>query len=186
MVKLNKLITFCITSIVLVSCASKPPLSLQLPLEKNQQPISLDFPELKSSLGRTVRWGGIIIETKNNKNNTQVTILGYPLDNQARPNTIIQNDSRRFIATFESFIEPNSYSKDREITIVGTLSQIEEGKIGEFDYEYPVVTVDNHVLWPKRTYYDDRYRSDYYYGYGYYGFYGYPYWGHYYGHHPHH
>ena len=187
MVKLNKIIALNIISLVLVSilasCASTPPLNLQLP--ETEKTISLYSNDLSQSLGQTVRWGGIIIETINNKDTSEIIILAYPLDNEARPSIYSHNSARRFIANFNYFIEPNTYTEKREITVIGKLDRIEEGEIGEFNYKYPVILVENHVLWPTRSSYDSDpyYYDDYYRGYGYYPYYYPYYWG--YGRHHH-
>ncbi len=162
MVKLNKII-IVLTALVLTSCAaSKPPLILQV--DKTQALTPLEQADLKSALGHTVRWGGTILEIINKKDFSQIIILGYPLDNQARPIYYGRNGTRRFIANFSNFIEPNTYTKNREITIIGKLEGIEQSKIGEFDYEFPVITVEKHLLWPTRSYYDyDPYYNDNYY-----------------------
>jgi len=187
MKKLNKIVAFCISIMVVASCATRPPSILQLP--NNGLSISPDSGFLAQSIGQTVRWGGTILETKNNKDSTQVTILAYPLNQQARPNLYRQNGTKRFIANFNYFIEPSTYTSKREITIIGKLDHIEQSKVGEFDYKFPVITVEKHVLWPEQSKYerDPYYYDDYYFMYGY-GYGRYPfYWDygrhhHYYGH----
>ncbi len=189
-VKITSLYSIALILIlVLTSCAiSKPPSMLQLP--DSAPLVPLQSTDLKPFIGETVRWGGTIIETKNGKDSSQIIILGYPLDEQARPKTQSRTNTRRFIASFKQFIEPNTYVNKTEITVIGKLDRIEESKIGEFNYEYPVVAVESHFLWRKSDVYGDGpYRYDSYYPYyGYYPYYNpyyYPlYWG-YGGHHLH-
>jgi len=182
--KLNTIMAFCITALILSSCASKPPLVLQLP--ESEQSVSLNASDLKQSIGKTVRWGGTIIETKNNKDSTQIIILGYPLDSQARPNTYAQN-SRRFIANFNYFLEPDTYTDKRKITVIGKLDRLEDSKIGDFNYEYPVVSVEKHAIWSTSRFYeyDPYYYNHYNYRYSYSPYY-YPYFWDYNRHHYHH
>ncbi|VAW97318.1 hypothetical protein MNBD_GAMMA22-2274 [hydrothermal vent metagenome] len=163
MIKLKSLAIFVIslTFLILTSCAAKPPLILQLDNEQVVTPLSQV--DIESSLGQTVRWGGTIIETINKKDYSQIIILAYPLDNEARPINFERDGTRRFIAKFDYFIEPNTYSKDREITIIGKLDRIEQSKVGEFDYEFPIITVEKHLLWPIRSNYDPYYNDNYYY-----------------------
>ncbi len=169
---LKKLIILAISSLLLVSCAAnKPPQILQIP--ESTQTLALNSVNLQNAIGQTVRWGGTIIETINNKDSAQVIILGYPLDSQARPSTYRQNSTRRFIANFKHFIEPGDYSEKREITIIGQLAGIEQNKVGDFNYEYPVVTVEKHALWEKQTY---GYNSYYDYNYHWSDYYPYNYW----------
>lgn len=172
---LARIVILCITTLTLASCASEPPLILQLP--EAETTVSLNNPELKSAIGQTVRWGGIILEVINKKDSSQLIILGYPLTSQARPNTYSQAGIRRFIANFNHFIEPNNYTKNSEITIIGKLERIEESKVGEFNYEYPVVSVEKHSLWINSGYYDPYYYNGYNQWYGYSPHYYYPtYW----------
>lgn len=170
MSQLKNIIMLSLSSLVLVSCAaSKPPEILQLPASTHILP--LDSDNLQNSIGQTVRWGGLIIETKNNKDSAQVIILGYPLSTQARPSTYGKSSTRRFIAKFNHYIEPGDYSVNREITIIGQLDHIEESKVDDFNYQYPVVTVEKHALWEKQAYsnnYDNyNYRWSNYYPYNY-------------------
>jgi outer membrane lipoprotein len=158
-----------ILTLGLISCTSNPPSILQLPATVTSVP--LHSTDLKQFIGQTVRWGGTIIDIKNSKDSSQITILGYPLDEQARPKTRSRINTRRFIANFNKFIEPKTYAKDTEITVIGKLNRIDENKIGEFNYEYPVVTVEGHALWTKADDYEYApYRYDLYYP-----WYGYPY-----------
>ncbi len=171
-----------ILTLGLGSCASNPPTILQLPSSVKSVPLHVT--DLKQFIGQTVRWGGTILEIKNNKDSSRITILGYPLDEQARPKTRTRINTRRFIANFNQFIEPKTYAKDTEITVIGKLERIEKSKIGEFNYEYPVVAVESHALWSKADNYENvPYRYDLYYP-----WYGYPYYPYYwdYGLHRHH
>ncbi|MFV2059713.1 MAG: Slp family lipoprotein [Gammaproteobacteria bacterium] len=178
--KITSLLIIFTMALSLVSCATKAPSILQLPESVTSVPLQTS--DLKQFIGETIRWGGTIIETKNSKDSSQIIILGYPLDNQARPKTRSRTNTRRFIANFNQFIEPTTYAKDTEITVIGKLARIEKSKIGEFNYEYPVVTVSAHALWRIADDYEygGPYRYDSYYpgyGYGYYPYYYPYYWG---------
>jgi len=182
--KLLKIFSFCIVSTILTSCVTMPPLILQLP--ETTKSISLESTELKSAIGQTVRWGGVIIETKNNKDKAQIMILAYPLDNQARPDIYNYSGGRRFIANFNHTLELSQYSHKTEITVIGKFDLIEQNKIGEFNYEFPVVSVEKHALWQNQRYYTDE--SNYNYNeYLWFGYspYFYPYFGIYDRHHFH-
>lgn len=64
------------------------------------------------------------------------------------------------------------FSEEREITVVGELVRTEILKIGEYDYEYPVIEVENYYLWPPRAERVDM-RPPYYWPY--HPYYGWPY-----------
>lgn len=131
-----------------------------------------------SVFGSDVRWGGVIVSTTAKDSQSCLEILSHDLDKYLRPK---REDSTggRFIACQPSFLDPMVFAAGREITITGNIDRIEVRKVEDFDYRYPVVEIDDLVLWEKRRVVM-RYRgfSDPYYG----GWYGRgPYWGPYWG-----
>ncbi len=112
-----------------------------------------------STYGSTVRWGGIIIDAKNEANRTCFEVLSRELDNYMRPK-VEDVTSGRFIACKEGFFDPEVFAKGREVTLVANITGIEEHKIDEFNYRYPVLDVSDLVLWEERQ--DVIYYRDYY------------------------
>lgn len=104
-------------------------------------------------LSKTVRWGGLILNTDNKLDSSWVTILAYPLTDNGEPREQEQSLGR-FIAIVDKFLEPTVYSKDRKFTITGKLLRTETQKVGDFPYEYPVVQVEHFYLWPPEPEYD--------------------------------
>jgi outer membrane lipoprotein len=98
-------------------------------------------------MSQKVRWGGVILQTENRQDSSWVTIVSFPLDADGEPQVSDQSNGR-FIARFDEFVEPMVFSAEREITVVGTLLATETQEVGEFAYEYPVVAVDHHYIWP--------------------------------------
>ncbi|MDT8320661.1 MAG: Slp family lipoprotein [Xanthomonadales bacterium] len=132
-------------------------------------------------LGSQVRWGGVIVDTRNEEDVTCLEILSRELGKYLRPQ-VSDRTAGRFIACKPGFYDPEVYSKGREVTLTGRISRIEVRQIDEFSYRYPVVEVDELVLWEKRQdvrVYDhyDPFYSPYYWGYG-------PYRGYYYYYYP--
>ena len=129
-----------------------------------------------SEFGTTVRWGGVLVDTRNEENQTCFEVLSRELDKYMRP-VVDDTTSGRFIACTHGFYDPEVYSKGREVTVVGQIDKIEERKIEEFDYRYPVLAVNDMVLWEVRKtvmVYNSFY-NPYYYPY----YWGGPYWGYY-------
>ena len=132
--------------------------------------------------GTQVRWGGIIIDTRNDEDRTCFEVLSRNLGTYMRPK-VEDSTLGRFIACKPGFYDPEVFSKGREVTLTGTVNTIEEHQIDEFNYRYPVVETNDLVLWEKRkniiVY--DRYDPFYYpyYGRGGWGYpyYRYPYYG---------
>jgi len=109
-------------------------------------------------LSQSIRWGGVILDIENKNNATWLTIVAFPLSDRGEPQ-ISDQSLGRFIAVVNEFLEPLVYKHDREITVTGQLLRTEKHKIGEFIYDYPVVQVNHHYLWPVRLEPED---SDYY------------------------
>ena len=61
----------------------------------------------------------------------------------------------RFIAIFSGFKDPMIFATGREITVMGSVQEVIEGKISEQPYSYPVLAVSGHHLWEERQHYDD-------------------------------
>ena len=105
--------------------------------------------KLPAAEGTQVLWGGVILNTTNLKDSTDVEVLGYPLDTDQKP----QRDQQplgRFMFEAKGYLEPATYAKDRMVTVVGKLTRSQAGKVGESDYVYPVVTPGQLYLWPKQ------------------------------------
>jgi len=140
-----------------------------------------------NSFGSTVRWGGVIIDTQNEENETCFEILSRNLGKSMRPE-LEDSTLGRFIACKDGFYDPEVFAKGREVTLTGTVRTIEEHPVDEFNYRYPVLDAKDLVLWEKRKpviIYNDPYYYPFYgawgWGWGYpyyrYPFYGYPYYG---------
>jgi len=106
--------------------------------------------------GRTIIWGGIILETVNHGDETVLTIMQVPLDSQKRP-VDPDESTGRFMVLRKGFLDPYIYCKGREITVAGIITGKEEHAIGDITYVYPVVLSRHIHLWEKKRetiYYD--------------------------------
>lgn len=127
---------------------------------------------IEKDLQTSVRWGGVILETRPESEYTCFEILAKELQTSMRPKKSDQS-SGRFIACKGGFYDPEVFKKGREVTLTGELIHIDVRKVGEYDYHFPVVDFEFMILWPKRrdrVYYGG-YRP-YYWHYPHYG----PYW----------
>lgn len=142
-----------------------------------------------STFGSTVRWGGVIIDTRNEENKTCFEILSRNLGKYMRPE-LEDSTLGRFIACKDGFYDPEVFAEGREITLTGTVRTIEEHPVDDFNYRYPVLDAKDIVLWEKRKQvivYNNPYYYPFYggfyggwgWGYPYYRYpiYGYPYYG---------
>lgn len=100
-------------------------------------------------IGQTVRWGGLIAGVENDRRETRVQIVQQPLYRYGRPDTEAVASEGRFVAYFDGFLDPAIYTIGKSLTVVGTLQGGEQGKIGGYDYWFPVVVVSDHQLWSR-------------------------------------
>jgi outer membrane lipoprotein len=101
----------------------------------------------QQATGKQVQWGGVILSTINLEDSTQVEVLAYPLDANARPLSD-SNPLGRFILERAGRLEPANYAEGRRITAVGTVTGTRAGQVGDSDYNYPVVSARQLYLWP--------------------------------------
>jgi outer membrane lipoprotein len=98
--------------------------------------------------GKTILWGGMIINSTNLKSQSRLEILAYPLDSNQFP----QTDSApmgRFLVFKSGYLETVDFAPGRLVTVRGPLSGIQRGKVGETNYTYPLVRAQNLYLWPR-------------------------------------
>ena len=114
-----------------------------------------EFPEISPArvdpavFGTDVRWGGVILNSRNTGSETCFEILSRDLDKSLRPELEDQT-AGRYIACKDGFYDPLVFTKGREITMTGEIRNIEVRKLDDFDYRYPVLDVEHLVLWQKR------------------------------------
>jgi outer membrane lipoprotein len=166
----SKSLAILLSGAGLVSCATVP-----APLQ-GQFSAATPHDAAAAGASQAVRWGGEIIKVEPKKDATCFEILARQLDASARPLSSDPSDGR-FKACRAGFYDPEVFARGRELTVTGTVTGTDSGKVGEFDYSYPHVAADTIYLWPKRPMYA---RTPYYdpwmYGYG--GPWGFgPYWG---------
>jgi len=129
--------------------------------------------------GKTVVWGGEIVETLNQKNETtEIEVFQIPLDSNDAPK--VSNGSEgRFLILVNKYLDPYLYRKGRRITVAGEILWEKILPLGEMDYRYPVISSKQIYLWEEYYYppYPYSYPYPYYYPWGYYDpWWGYPYW----------
>jgi outer membrane lipoprotein len=100
--------------------------------------------------GTTVRWGGLIVSVQPQPNDTCFEVLAKDLSPGARP-VLKDVSTGRFIACRDGFFDPEVFVKGRELTVVGRFERIENRKIGDYDYPFPVLKADVVYLWPERV-----------------------------------
>jgi outer membrane lipoprotein len=134
-----------VITLTLQACSSQPVIPAAERSITPRQAASME-PAAHDSV---LQWGGVIIETKNLRDTTEVQILAYPLDKHGRPDTG-KNTLGRFIAQQPGYLEGVEYGAGREVTARGRFSGIRQGKVADSDYPFPILHSEEIKLWPQR------------------------------------
>jgi outer membrane lipoprotein len=97
--------------------------------------------------GKTVLFGGAIIETINVADKSHIMILQQPLGRRDRPVAGDVSEGRFIVAT-QGFLDPAVYSPGRQVTVAGRVVGKEKRPMGEIEYTYPVIEKEGLYLWP--------------------------------------
>jgi outer membrane lipoprotein len=155
---------------------------------KSQADVLITFKQVSQNpevyKGKTVVWGGEIIETTNQKNGTTlIEVFQRPLGWKDDPKLSAASEGR-FLIRSDKYLDPYIYSKGRKITVGGEILGEVIKPLGKMDYHYPLVLSKQIYLWDESNYYNV-YPYPYYYD----PWWAYPYWGwpswrfYYHGHH---
>ncbi len=132
-----------------------------------------------SFLGKTVIWGGVIVEALNRPDETLVIVRLTNLDLELRP-MYTDRSPGRFIIRYNGFLDPAIYKEGREITAAGEITGQEVLPLGTRHYTYPCVTAKEIHLWEKLVpyppYYYPYYNDPFYPWWGYRPYWRHPYW----------
>jgi outer membrane lipoprotein len=146
---------FLLLLTVAAGCASKPRTSIGL-AEVDDVTLTQARASADAYLGSLVRWGGVITEAENKVDETWVFLVSRALEDDEKPVSDGHSEGR-FIASFSGFVDPLVYKPGRPLTVVGSLRGSTVRAIGEYDYNFPLVTVRDSHLWPQpvraRVYY---------------------------------
>jgi outer membrane lipoprotein len=138
---------FCILPVTLLlsACAGTPAFDAS-GVDRSLTPRDVATTPQRAT-GKRVQWGGMILSTTNREDSTQVEVLAYPLDTDARPQSDA-NPLGRFLLERAGYLEPATYAEGRRITAVGTVTGTRTAKVGDSDYAYPVINARQLYLWP--------------------------------------
>jgi len=142
---IRQIVLLSLTTLLLAACAATPKFDasgIDLSVTP-QQTVS----EGTALLGSRQLWGGVIIANSNLKETTQLEILAYPLNSDQKPDTN-KTPLGRFIALQQGYLETSSYSPGRLLTVSGALQESHIGHIGEAQYTYPTLLIEQLELWP--------------------------------------
>ena len=113
--------------------------------------------------GRTVIWGGDIVQTINQKDGTTlIEVFQRPLGRKGEPKDTTASEGR-FLILAEKYLDPYLLKGGRKITVGGEILGERIRPLGEMDYRYPLVSSKQIYLWKEYYYYPAPYYPYYYY-----------------------
>jgi len=119
-------------------------------VEANVEADSVDAPGVSSpatsATTGTVLWGGVLVGSTNLDAETLFEVLAYPLDRRQRP-MIGRPPEGRFRVLVDGYVETLDYAEGRQITILGALEGVVDGKVAEATRRFPVVRARQLHLW---------------------------------------
>jgi outer membrane lipoprotein len=149
--RLVKYFLFSLLLMVISGCAY--PISKELRREVRKDiTFSMVLQDPTAYMGSVVLWGGIIIETMNHRDGSEVTVLETPLGYMEEPEPA-KYSRGRFIAKTSEFLDPEVYKQRKRITLAGEIIGKEIKPLGKSEYTYPVVLVKQLYLWPRERRY---------------------------------
>lgn len=140
---------WCVGALCLLISACAYPISQQFRDEARKDlSFSTVLQNPTTYRGAVVIWGGVIINTLNRPEETEITVLQTPLDSGGEPAD--EKFSRgRFIAKSPRFLDPEIYKNGRKITVAGEITGQETRPLGAMQYRYPVLLIKELHLWEK-------------------------------------
>lgn len=121
------------------------------------------FEDPNAYKGKTVLWGGEIIQTMNQKDGTtSIEVFQTPLGWRGEPKDSKESviSEGRFLIHVDRYIDPYLYRRGRKITVAGEIQGEMTKTLDEMSYRYPVVMSKQIYLWEE---YRKDYPSQYYY-----------------------
>jgi outer membrane lipoprotein len=131
--------------LALTACAPTP-LFREVPAVPTPAPRDLAR-DIERHMDRSVLWGGMVLELREFEGYVEIEVLGFPIDEQARPQPRAR-DGGRFIALRAGKVDPLEVAPGRFLTLSGRITG--ERRLSVHGAEETVVEVDAREihLWP--------------------------------------
>jgi outer membrane lipoprotein len=98
-------------SLLALSACARPPLDVAGEFSMT----TVRDAQIAERPGERVRWGGTIVETRPQRDETCIEIVSLPLDRRARPHQTDQTFGR-FLACASGFYDPEIHARGRDVT----------------------------------------------------------------------
>lgn len=96
-------------------------------------------------IGQEARFGGRVVNIDNKQGRTRLEIATVNLDEGARPE-LGEPSKGRIYADVNGFLDPVDF-RGQLITVVGPITGVVEGKVGESAYKFMVMQVNGYKRW---------------------------------------
>lgn len=140
----------CLIGGFLTGCATVP--SRQFRTQAAPESFKAVLQDTDAYRGQKVILGGYVLETINEPDRTLLVVLQAPLDFQNSPKSQDLSEGRFLIQT-RQFLDPEVFSKDRRLTVGGTMHGILSRQLGNTTYPYPLIESVELHLWSKEPLY---------------------------------
>jgi outer membrane lipoprotein len=97
--------------------------------------------------GQTVILGGYVLEVQNRKDESVMTALQVPLQTGDKPASKDRSQGRLLI-TFKAFLDPEVYTKERQVTLAGKIIASSKDKPDAAPYPFLELEGREIHLWP--------------------------------------
>ncbi|MFV0447112.1 MAG: Slp family lipoprotein [Vibrio sp.] len=137
---------FALTTIILLSACSSLLTELSASSEETVISDYKTWVDPNTAQGSEVRLGGVIASVINLKDKTRIEVVNVPIDSVGRPSVKVEPQGR-FVGYVNEFLDPVTFAEGRLVTLLGNTAERESGKVGDFEHQYPVMTVKGYHLW---------------------------------------
>lgn len=102
-------------------------------------------------IGKTVILGGYVLSVENKADHTRIVALQTPLSSGQEPQSKDLSQGR-LILLYNGFLDPEVYTKERKITVAGTIAgSSATERHTETEYPFLRLQIEQLYLWPKPT-----------------------------------
>jgi outer membrane lipoprotein len=148
-VAMKRILLFFVASLFLLAGGCAHVLSRQALLEVDP---TLSFAQVKENpdayKGKTLVLGGLIVDTRVDRQGTTLEVLHYKLDRWGEPQSADEAGGR-FLARTDRFLDPELYKPGLFITLTGTVEGVETRPLQGYGYVYPVFRIREKYLWSR-------------------------------------
>ena len=140
----------CLAVLLVALNACGPVISQEV---RQQVPPDLAFKEVLADpdkyVGSMVVFSGLILQSVNIPQGTELMILQREADSSGRPQDTDQSGGR-FLARQDGYLDVAIYATGRAVTVAGRVEGSEQRPLGQISYSYPVIRVEEIHLWRDR------------------------------------